>query len=78
MKSPSGRSENFDIDSTKFRREIFNVFSTPNKNPLKYRRRINVEISTTVKISTVFRRALEMSYVFQHFSDVEISTSIQH
>ena len=53
---------------------LFDVFSTPNKKPLKYRRRINVEISTTVEISTFFRRPSKYSYVFQRFFDVEIST----
>ncbi len=68
----------FDVESTsKFRRRIFNAFSTPNKKLLKYRRRINVEIPTTVEISTLFRRPSKYSYVFQRFYFDVDSTLIQ-
>ena len=55
----------------KFRRQFFNAFSTFFRcgiKMLKYRRRINVEISRSVKISTLFfRQPSKYSYVFQHF-----------
>ncbi len=68
---------NFDVKSkSKFRRLIFNAFSTffstPNKKPLNYRRRFDVEISTTVEMSNLCRRPSKYSYVFNAFS-----TSIQ-
>ncbi len=57
---------NFDVEfSTLFRR----FFRRRIKKPLKYRRRINVEISTTVEISTLFRRPSKYSNVFQRFFD---------
>ncbi len=55
---------NFNVD--KFQR-FLDVFSTLNKKTMKYRRRINVEISTTVEISTKYTN------VFQRFFDVHLT-----
>ena len=39
---------NFDVESTsKFRRQFFNAFSTPNKRPSKYRRRFDIELEVS-------------------------------
>ncbi len=51
------QSQNVDVNSTSNRRRIFqlffNVFSTPNK-PLKYRRRIDVKVTSKFRLTSKY------------------------